>query len=557
IEPELTANAVLTKDLDCTGSPDAEINLTVNGGYPGYTYEVAFNGGAYSAYAAGFPYTTSIPGSYRFRVTDTQGCITESNTVTVTAANNPVITSVTPTNILCYGDSSGVLDIVVDTSMGVAPYTINIYETISATNYGSQTTGLPAGDYEITLTDDKGCSITTTATITEPTAINPNITQTNLSCSASSNVMGTITVDATGGTSPYTYEINKNDYSYTDTYDTSTGSNAHTFTGLNFGDYTIRVIDGNGCENTSTVTITTGPDVLITTSGVAGCTPGSGEMLVEAQASNGTLGTGTFYFAIYPATPWTSTNPDWYLQDGGASSPAPYTHNFTGLTPGVTYTFIVYDSDTGCEYVQEATVPVATNSSLASNIDATTNVSCFGASDGSVEFTYSGYGGTQVDYEIFTYQTNIATGITGNSSALIPGTARTRTLSGIAPGEYYILFTEVNGTNAGCVNASDPFVIDQSSALLEISATTTNDNCAPNEGTITASARYGKAPYQFQLELATATAPTATTWSGTNITGFFNVDADNYTVYVKDANNCIQSVDVTVAEDPSPAISLT
>jgi len=555
IEPELTANAVLTKDLDCTVSPDAEINLNVSGGYPAYTYEVAFNGGAYAAYAGAFPYTTSNAGTYRFRITDSQGCVAQSNTVTVTAADTPVITSVTPTHVLCFGDNSGSLDIVVDTAIGIAPYTITIVETGSGTNYGSQATGLPAGVYEITLTDDKGCYVTATETITEPTAINPNITHTNLSCSASTNVMGTITVDASGGTSTYIYEINNNDYSFTDTYDTSSGTNDHTFTGLNFGDYTVRVIDNNGCESISTVTITTGPDVLITTSPVAGCAPGTGEMLVEAAASNGTLGTGTFYFAIYPASNWFAGNPEWYLQDGGIGSP-PYTHNFTGLTPGVTYTFIVYDSDTGCEYIQEATVPVDTNSSLTSTIDATTNISCFGAVDGSVDFTYSGYGGTQVDYEIYTQTTNISTGITGSSTVVIAGTSQSRTLSGLAPGEYYILFTEVDGPNAGCVNASDSFVIEQSPALLEITATSTNDNCEPNAGTITANARYGKAPYQFQLELASAGAPTIGTWTGTNTSGFFNAEAEDYIVYVKDANDCIRFVAVTIAEDPSPVISL-
>ena len=108
------------------------------------------------------------------------------------------------------------------------------------------------------------------------------------------------------------------------------------------------------------------------------------------------------------------------------------------MTPGVTYTFIVYDSDTGCEYIQEATVPVDTNSSLTSTIDATTNISCFGSVDGSVEFTYSGYGGTQVNYEIYTQTTNIATGITGSSTVVIAGTSQSSTLSGLAPGEYYI-----------------------------------------------------------------------------------------------------------------------
>ncbi|PXX27855.1 SprB repeat-containing protein, partial [Arenibacter sp. ARW7G5Y1] len=554
IEPELTANAVLTKDLDCSVSPNAEINVAVNGGYPGYTYEAAYNGGAYAAYAGGFPYTTPNAGTYRFRVTDSQGCTAESNIITVTAADLPAFTSVTPTHVLCNGDNTGSLDIIVDTSVGVAPYTITIVETGSGTNYGSQTTGLPAGDYEITLTDDNECAVTTTQTITEPTAINANISHTNLSCSASTNVLGTITVNASGGTSTYIYEINNNDYSYTDSYDTSSGTNDHTFTGLNFGDYTVRVIDDNGCESITTVTITTGPDVLITTSPTPGCAPGTGEMLVEAAASNGTLGTGTFYFAIYPATTWTAANPEWHLQDGGIGSP-PYTYNFTGLNPGVTYTFIVYDSDTGCEYIQEATAPVTTNSTLTSVIDATTNVSCFGEVDGSVDFTISGYTATQVDYEIFTFVTNTTTGITGSATGLL-GTPYPDSLEGLVPGEYYILFTEVDGSNPGCVNASDPFVIEQSPALLEITATSTNDNCVPNAGTITANARYGKAPYLFQLELASVSGPDADTWTGTNTTGFFNANAEDYIVYVKDANDCIKSAAVTIAEDPTPVISL-
>ncbi|HEX8577397.1 MAG TPA: hypothetical protein VF677_13990, partial [Flavobacterium sp.] len=52
IAPQLTVNTVLTKDLDCTASPSAVITGTVNGGYPGFTYQVAVNGGAYGASVA-------------------------------------------------------------------------------------------------------------------------------------------------------------------------------------------------------------------------------------------------------------------------------------------------------------------------------------------------------------------------------------------------------------------------------------------------------------------------------------------------------------------------
>jgi hypothetical protein len=71
---------------------------------------------------------------------------------------------------------------------------------------------------------------------------------------------------------------------------------------LNFGDYQIVISDANGCETIYSATVSTGPDVLLTTSGAAGCTIGSGSMTVVAQANNGTLGTGNFYFALFPGT---------------------------------------------------------------------------------------------------------------------------------------------------------------------------------------------------------------------------------------------------------------
>ncbi|NMH90006.1 hypothetical protein, partial [Flavivirga algicola] len=52
VEPQLTVSTVLTKDLDCTASPDALITGTIVGGVAPYTYEVSLNAGAYSPLGA-------------------------------------------------------------------------------------------------------------------------------------------------------------------------------------------------------------------------------------------------------------------------------------------------------------------------------------------------------------------------------------------------------------------------------------------------------------------------------------------------------------------------
>ncbi|WP_131798803.1 hypothetical protein, partial [Flavivirga aquatica] len=49
IAPELTLSTVLTKDLDCTVSPDAVITGTITGGTAPYTLELSTGGGAYAA----------------------------------------------------------------------------------------------------------------------------------------------------------------------------------------------------------------------------------------------------------------------------------------------------------------------------------------------------------------------------------------------------------------------------------------------------------------------------------------------------------------------------
>jgi len=108
-------------------------------------------------------------------------------------------------------------------------------------NFGVSGTfsNLAAGSYTITVKDANGCTTTQGVTITQPAAaLGSSISsQTNVACFGNST--GSVTVAASGGTTPYTYAI-----------DSVTFGNIGTFSNLGAGSYTITVKDANGCTTT-------------------------------------------------------------------------------------------------------------------------------------------------------------------------------------------------------------------------------------------------------------------------------------------------------------------
>jgi len=141
--------------------------------------------------------------------------------------------TVAVTNANCFGDASG--EITVTVTGGTAPY--NFIWSNGQTS--ATATGLVAAIYDVTITDANGCSLVNTGTVGQPSAI--VLTATSVSDTLSGGV-GTASVVATGGTSPYTYAW-------------SDGQTADVATGLTPGTYTVTVTDGNNCTATETVTV--------------------------------------------------------------------------------------------------------------------------------------------------------------------------------------------------------------------------------------------------------------------------------------------------------------
>ncbi|WP_452224474.1 T9SS type B sorting domain-containing protein [Lacinutrix chionoecetis] len=550
-----TVNVVLTEDLDCTSTPDAVISGTLTGVAP-FTNSVSINGGTYTSLGATgttFNYSTSNAGTYQFQITDANNCTAESNIITINPITPPTLSAIVETqNILCHGDSNGAIAITIDTTVGTAPFTINVNNDTTGTDYGTQTSGLEAGTYTITITDANSCFTTDTVIINQPDPMVMNYDTVDITCTSTGVSQGSVIVTSvTGGTAPYNYFVTgTNGYSNSEL--NTSGSTSVSFDVVDFGLYEINVVDANGCsilaQNVLVASPPTDLDINITTT--VDCAAG-GEAVVSVGSTLSSM--GPFFFSIYQGPGTAYPTGTWLAED----SPGSQSATFTGLTSGVTYTFIVYDASTLCSYYEPATTPIPTNSTLTVNALSANNITCTGSDDGNVSFTINSiYNvGTTVSYEIFDSLSLSSTSITGTGTVNANGSLTVSNLGPLPFGNYFVAITETSGPNAGCGVTTAPFNITESAILLELAVSVDqNANCNPNSGAISAVAQNGTAPYLYQIT-TTATAPLAsdTAWANAST---FNVNSGNYYVHVLDAYGCIISSPVVVVPlDDAPVIS--
>jgi hypothetical protein len=164
------------------------------------------------------------------------GCTSEASETTVVIAGQLMV-DLSAIDATCFGSDNGSITATVNVGSGNLSYVWNT----SPVQYTATASGLTAGTYTVTVTDDvAGCSATVTATITEPDALEVDHEVTDASCSSCADGAATITV--TGGTAPYTYSwINQ--------------QGGNTATALAPGEYTVTVTDDNGCAETVVVEV--------------------------------------------------------------------------------------------------------------------------------------------------------------------------------------------------------------------------------------------------------------------------------------------------------------
>ena len=177
-----------------TGS-DIIVNPTNN------QYDFLWNNGETTQTASGL-----APGPADVLVTSPEGCTANANIVIANplTVSNPVIT--TPT---CAGGNNGTIGITIsggNPTSGAFPYVIQ-WSTNGSDNFrnplDNSVNPIPAGIYGLTVTDDDGCQVIQSFTITEPDPVNidgfANINQSSCSQGACD---GRAEVLISGGTNP-------------------------------------------------------------------------------------------------------------------------------------------------------------------------------------------------------------------------------------------------------------------------------------------------------------------------------------------------------------------
>lgn len=226
-------------DVNCFGMPDGGIDISAAGGTIGAGYVFNWSNGTNSE-----DLISIVAGGYSVTVTDQNGC-SESASYTVNQPLEALSASVEGTDVKCTGGSDGM--VLSEVTGGTAPYSYNW----SNGETSEHIYNLQAGVYNLTVTDELGCTAFSGAVINEPaTLLDVTFVSTDILCFGGND--GSIEISITGGVQPYYYnwgnqgEILMNNFS-------------ERIDSLTVGEYFIRVTDRNGCTNEQYITINEPP----------------------------------------------------------------------------------------------------------------------------------------------------------------------------------------------------------------------------------------------------------------------------------------------------------
>ncbi|MFN4977457.1 MAG: SprB repeat-containing protein [Bacteroidota bacterium] len=539
--PPVLSKSGIVSNILCFGAENGSIDLSVSGGTPGYTY--AWSNGATSQDLSGLS-----AGTYSVLITDVNNCEAR-DTFQISQPASAILASANITDILCYGDNTGAIDLSV--SGGTASYT---YEWLTG-----QTTqdlsGLQAGVYSVLITDANGCTKRDTFTIKQPdAALAVAFKHVDVLCYGDST--GSIDMTVTDGTKPYSFVW-------------SNGSVTEDLSNLKEGTYVVLVTDDNGCVVKDSVEI----DQPLAPLAIE-------HKKVDVLCYS--LNTGSIDLSVSGGSPDYS-----YAWSNGATS-----QDLFNLTAGI-YTVVVTDQS-GC--IKKDTIEIIEPAAGLSIKAAIKDLDCFGVATGGIDLTVEGgtaaysyswsNGATTEDlsgiaagiYSVTVTDSNLCflkdtfevkqpdasldfslkqvdvlcygdssgsidldvTGGTKPYSYTWSNGATTEDLSNVKAGVYAVLVTD----DKGC-SKEDSIEVLQPKSALSVRAKITDVLCKGDEtGSIDITVSGGTASYQFSWS------------SGEDTEDISGKSAGVYYVLITDANQCTLK-DTFEIEEPTEKLSVS
>lgn len=422
--------AVVTKvELRCNALCEGSATVIIAGGT--LPYQVSWDGAPpISVVGLSNTILNICAGNHTANVIDANGCITPVNFVI--NEPTPITTISSGTNLLCNAVCSGTAT--TNPSGGTSPYT---YVWTSPIQPTQTAINLCAGTYYVTITDDSLCTLQDSVTITEPIALDANVSFTNITCNNLNN--GTATALPFGGTAPYTV-------SWTTIAGVSIAGNP--ISGLSAGQYVVTVTDFLLCVKKDTITITNPAAIVVNPVpiGTSCATNCDGQATVNPTGGSGALTSWSFSWCGGDVTQTTTPT----------------------LCPG-TYCVTVTDS-LGCTKTDSATIAP---SIVITIVTDTVGISCNGLCDGTA--TANPAGGVLP----YSYSWND------------PLVQNTQMADSLCPGTWTVTVTD----STGCI-ASQSVIMPIAPNVLNPNGTLTNVTCfGANDGTISAAPSGGVSPY--------------------------------------------------------------
>ncbi len=624
---QLTASITAQTNVSCKNGSDGSATVTANGGTTGYTY-------AWSNDANTQTISALTAGTYSVTITDAKGCSTVVTTEITEPTALTTSLSANPATIACNGGTTSITN---TPNGGTAPYQYFWSNSTNEQNLAS----VSAGTYTVTVRDNNGCSVVESLEITQPAQLTVSLSAGTLNCHGETTY---VTAETNGGTGDVSYlwsntettpsllQMGGGTYSVTVTdangciatasttidepaeltsslsagtigcnggtanitntvnggtepitYEWSNGANTQGLTGVVAGEYTVTVMDNNGCSVVQSATIS--QPAALTVSLSTGAIACNGETTTISASVDG------------------GTSPYTYAWNNEAT-----TEDLTGIGAG-TYSVTVTDANT-CATSTAITItqPDALSVSISgptSVCENTTTTLTANVQGGTTDYTYLWSYNNSTTVSITTPQLTTATeySVTVTDANECSASASVNVEIGDTPGITIADVTAIcvggnailqaNVSNAG----SDYEVVwsssDTGAGLPDvlntdaITVTPTTAGTYTYTASLTATSCSDGLPFEnsAQVQLLvnalpdvaisnntnettitcstttislTATGGTSYQWSNGGTTAENNItSAGNYIVTVTDANGCSNTESITIDEDvTAPAVSI-